>query len=71
VAARSGISLPDTSFLRARVRPLVVGLTGVDVTAVDRPAGVEVKNLASPDAPGHDAWVVGDEPCVALDFISS
>jgi mannose-6-phosphate isomerase-like protein (cupin superfamily) len=18
--------------------------------------------------PGHDAWVVGDEPCVALDF---
>jgi quercetin dioxygenase-like cupin family protein len=22
-------------------------------------------------APGHDAWVVGDEPCVALDFIAS
>jgi quercetin dioxygenase-like cupin family protein len=20
-------------------------------------------------APGHDAWVLGDEPCVALDFI--
>jgi hypothetical protein len=20
-------------------------------------------------APGHDAWVVGDEPCIALDFI--
>ena len=20
-------------------------------------------------APGHDAWVVGDEPCVALDFV--
>jgi hypothetical protein len=20
---------------------------------------------------GHDAWVVGDEPCVALDFIPS
>ncbi|MEU8800381.1 hypothetical protein [Spirillospora sp. NPDC048819] len=19
-------------------------------------------------APGHDAWVIGDEPCVALDF---
>ena len=19
-------------------------------------------------APGHDAWVLGDEPCVALDF---
>jgi hypothetical protein len=19
-------------------------------------------------APGHDAWVVGDEPCLALDF---
>jgi quercetin dioxygenase-like cupin family protein len=19
-------------------------------------------------APGHDAWVVGDEPCIALDF---
>ena len=22
-------------------------------------------------APGHDAWVVGDEPCVALDFVIS
>jgi len=22
-------------------------------------------------AAGHDAWVVGDEPCVALDFIPS
>jgi hypothetical protein len=22
-------------------------------------------------APGHDAWVVGDEPCVALDFITT
>lgn len=21
-------------------------------------------------APGHDAWVIGDEPCVALDFIA-
>jgi len=21
--------------------------------------------------PGHDAWVVGDEPCVTLDFIPS
>ena len=20
-------------------------------------------------APGHDAWVVGDEPCIALDFV--
>jgi hypothetical protein len=20
-------------------------------------------------APGHDAWVLGDEPCVALDFV--
>ena len=20
-------------------------------------------------APGHDAWVIGDEPCIALDFI--
>ena len=20
-------------------------------------------------APGHDAWVVGDEPCVTIDFI--
>jgi hypothetical protein len=19
-------------------------------------------------SPGHDAWIVGDEPCVALDF---
>jgi quercetin dioxygenase-like cupin family protein len=22
-------------------------------------------------APGHDAWVLGDEPCVALDFIAT
>jgi quercetin dioxygenase-like cupin family protein len=22
-------------------------------------------------APGHDAWVVGDEPCIALDFIGT
>ena len=22
-------------------------------------------------APGHDAWVVGEEPCVALDFIAT
>jgi hypothetical protein len=22
-------------------------------------------------APGHDAWVVGDEPCVALDFVAT
>jgi Cupin domain len=22
-------------------------------------------------APGHDAWVVGDEPCIALDFVSA
>jgi quercetin dioxygenase-like cupin family protein len=22
-------------------------------------------------APGHDAWVVGEEPCVALDFIAA
>lgn len=36
--------------------------------------GVDGKEVAvmSGDAfettPGHDAWVVGDEPCVALDF---
>jgi mannose-6-phosphate isomerase-like protein (cupin superfamily) len=22
-------------------------------------------------APGHNAWVVGDEPCVALDFVAT
>jgi hypothetical protein len=22
-------------------------------------------------SPGHDAWVVGDEPCIAIDFIST
>jgi hypothetical protein len=22
-------------------------------------------------APGHDAWVVGDEPCVVIDFEGS
>jgi len=22
-------------------------------------------------APAHDAWVVGDEPCIALDFIAT
>jgi quercetin dioxygenase-like cupin family protein len=36
--------------------------------------GVEVE-LAPGDAftvsAGHDAWVVGDDPCVALDFTSS
>jgi uncharacterized cupin superfamily protein len=21
-------------------------------------------------APGHDAWVIGDEPCIALDFVT-
>jgi mannose-6-phosphate isomerase-like protein (cupin superfamily) len=33
--------------------------------------GVEVEvgpGDAFEAAPGHDAWVVGDEPCVALDF---
>ncbi len=34
-------------------------------------AGLEIKvgpNEAFAAEPGHDAWVVGDEPCVALDW---
>ena len=35
------------------------------------PDGIEV-SVGPGDAfeaqPGHDAWVVGDEPCIALDF---
>lgn len=31
------------------------------------------KEMASGDvaaiSPGHDAWVIGDEPCVAIDFL--
>jgi hypothetical protein len=37
------------------------------------PDGVEVAvgpGEAFEAPPGHDAWVVGDEPCVALDFAS-
>lgn len=30
-------------------------------------ADMEPGDVAS-IAPGHDAWVVGDEPCVAVDF---
>ena len=41
--------------------------------AVRAQDGTEVE-LGPGDAfvvgPGHDAWVVGDEPCVALDFAS-
>jgi quercetin dioxygenase-like cupin family protein len=37
-----------------------------------RAAGGNQVELAAGDVfwvgPGHDAWVVGDEPCVALDF---
>jgi hypothetical protein len=35
--------------------------------------GVEIEAQAGDAfhaAPGHDAWVIGDEPCVALDFAS-
>ena len=40
-----------------------------------RPGADGVEVVAGPGeafyaAPGHDAWVVGDEPCVALDFVS-
>ncbi len=35
----------------------------------------EERELAAGDAhvvgPGHDAWVVGDEPCVILDFAAT
>ncbi len=36
-------------------------------------AGLEIKALGSPGdavhiAPGHDAWTVGDEACVMIDF---
>ena len=41
--------------------------------AVRAPDGTE-RELAPGDAffvaPGHDAWVVGDEPCVALDLVA-
>src|ERR1035437_3581035 len=41
---------------------------------VRAPDGVQVE-LGPGDAfeapPGHDAWVVGEEPCVALDFVAS
>jgi uncharacterized cupin superfamily protein len=37
-----------------------------------RAANGQVKTVGPGDAfevgPGHDAWVLGDEPCVALDF---
>jgi hypothetical protein len=35
-------------------------------------SGIEVEvgpGEAFEVGPGHDAWVIGDEPCVALDFI--
>ncbi len=45
-------------------------------------AGIHAKDLAKPDevrqpghayriAPGHDAWVLGDEPFVAVEFKSA
>jgi quercetin dioxygenase-like cupin family protein len=40
--------------------------------AVRGPDGTEVEvgpGDAFAAAPGSDAWVVGDEPCIALDFI--
>jgi hypothetical protein len=29
---------------------------------------LEAKSLAAPDEQRHDLWVVGDEPCVLLDW---
>jgi quercetin dioxygenase-like cupin family protein len=43
-----------------------MGLRGSDGTEVEvRPGDAFVA------APGHDAWVIGEEPCVALDFVVS
>jgi quercetin dioxygenase-like cupin family protein len=42
--------------------------------AVRAKDGAEVKvgpGEAFIAAPGHDAWVLGEEPCVALDFIAT
>ena len=36
-------------------------------------AGIEIEvepGEAFEVGPGHDAWVIGEEPCVALDFIT-
>jgi mannose-6-phosphate isomerase-like protein (cupin superfamily) len=62
----------------AHVRPMVghaseahVGYIISGRMVVRAPDGAQVE-LGPGDAfeapPGHDAWVVGDEPCVALDF---
>ena len=43
-------------------------LSGMGVRSGD---GAEIEvgpNQAFAAEPGHDAWVVGDEPCVALDW---
>jgi hypothetical protein len=64
----------------AHVRPLAGGDSEVHVgyiisgrMIVRGPDGAEVE-VGPGDAfeapPGHDAWVVGDEPCIALDFES-
>ena len=39
---------------------IVQGVDGKETT-IDPESAFEVK-------PGHDAWVVGDKPCIALDF---
>jgi mannose-6-phosphate isomerase-like protein (cupin superfamily) len=62
----------------AHVRPIAgraseahVGYIVSGRMVVRAPDGVQVE-LGPGDAfeapPGHDAWVVGEEPCVALDF---
>ena len=62
----------------AHVQPMVgheseahVGYIVSGRMIVRGPDGVQVE-VGSGDAfeapPGHDAWVVGDEPCAALDF---
>ena len=47
-------------------------LAGVFSTGRETAASASVINIGAGDVllipPGHDAWVVGNEPCVQVDF---
>jgi hypothetical protein len=66
-----------TARRRARARVARVGRAVLDDAASttlfcdfapsrDREGATGISFCSSP--PGHDAWTVGDEPCVAVDF---